>query len=169
MKKFLSLTFVLLLLLSLCACNGDQEPPASRTPAPNLFIFDENGNQVTLREFAGKPVVLNFWASWCEPCMAEMSGFQKAYETYGDQIHFVMVNMTDGDQETMETAMACINDGGYTFPVYFDTSSMAALIYGISTIPVTYFIDAQGNMVTYTDTALSQDALQQGIDMLLQE
>lgn len=167
MKKLIALALILLMLLSLAGCGQNTETTAEKTSAPNLFIYDADGNQVRLSDFEGKPVVLNFWASWCEPCKAEMSGFQEAYEAHGDDIHFLMVNMTDGTQETMETASAYIAKEGFTFPVYYDTNSLAAIFYGIRSIPATFFIDAEGYIVTYVDTAISKDALQQGIEMIL--
>ena len=91
----------------------------------------------------------------------------RIYEKYGDQIHFMMVNMTDGEQETMETARGYIDDQGYTFPVYYDSSSLAAIFYGIQSIPATFFIDAEGYMVTYANTMISAEQLQMGIDMIL--
>ena len=115
----------------------------------------------------GKPVIVNLWASWCPPCKAEMPDFETAYREYGDTIHFMMVNMTDGYQETVEKAKAFIADTGYTFPVYFDTESEAAIAYNATSIPATYFIDAEGNLVVYARGMLDADNLQRGIDMLL--
>ena len=167
MKKIIAMALALMLMLVMVGCGQTQETTVPKSQAPNLFIYDYEGNQVTLKQFAGKPVVLNFWASWCEPCMAEMSGFQEQYEAYGDQVQFIMVNMTDGTQETPETAMAFINQEGYTFPVYFDSSSLASLIYGIQSIPATFFIDADGYLVANANGAISKDALEQGIQMIL--
>ena len=167
MKKLTALVLVLLLLLAFAGCGDNQNDDATKSLAPDLFVYDESGSQMRLSQLKGKPVVLNFWASWCEPCKAEMSGFQEAYEKYGDQIHFMMVNMTDGEQETMETARGYIDDQGYTFPVYYDSSSLAAIFYGIQSIPATFFIDAEGYMVTYANTMISAEQLQMGIDMIL--
>ena len=133
--------------------------------APDFTVLDWEGNSQKLSEFVGKPIVLNFWASWCGPCKSEMPDFDEAYKKYGDEIHFLMVNCTGG-RETVDSAKSFIEESGYSFPVYFDTTYEAASIYGASSIPLTYFIDAKGNLVTYGMGALSAQLLQTGIDMI---
>jgi thiol-disulfide isomerase/thioredoxin len=64
---------------------------------------DFEGNKIQLTDFIGKPIVLNFWASWCGPCRLEMPEFQAAFEDLGDEVTFMMVNLTDGDRETPDT------------------------------------------------------------------
>ena len=139
------------------------------TPAPDVTVYDLDGNAHKLSDFKGKPVILNFWASWCGPCKSEMPDIEEAFLTYGDEIHFLAVNLTDGQQETVETASSYISDNGYTFPVYFDTSMEAAYAYNASSIPVTYFIDSDGNLQAYFRGAMSSDIIRQGIDLLLEQ
>ena len=131
-------------------------------PAPDFTMLDMEGNEVSLASFFGKPIVLNFWASWCGPCKMEMPEIQKFYEQYGQQIHFLLVSVDD----SVETAKAFIEKEDYTFPVYFDTTSAGAYTYGASSIPLTYFIDAEGNLTAYYMGAMSEDILQQGIDLI---
>ena len=135
-----------------------EEPDYS---APNFSMEDWDGNVVRLVDYFGKPIILNFWASWCGPCKGEMPEFEKAYQTYGEDIQFIMLNCTIGDSK--EDAKALIEDNGYTFPVFFDTTGEASYSYGASSIPITFFIDAEGNLVTYAMGALRGDMLEKGI------
>jgi len=149
------------------------EPPETTEPprqtAPGFTVYDADGEQVTLESLQGKPVIVNFWATWCGYCVMEMPDFQEAYEEFGDQIHFVMVNVTDGFQETEDAARAFIAEKGFTFPVYYDLDLSAANAYAVTSMPVTYFIDAEGMAVAYGRGALDAASLRQGIDMLLGE
>ena len=145
------------------------EETTAASHAPEFTLYDREGNAHSFSEFLGKPVVLNFWASWCGPCKSEMPDLEEAYQEYGDQIQFLMVDLADGASETVEKAAGYIDEQGYTFPVYFDTGMEGAAAYGVTGIPVTYFIDAQGVFVAYYQGAMSAEILQQGINMLLEE
>ena len=145
---------------------GTQEETAKQA-APEFTVYDLDGNPHSLSDFRGKPVILNFWATWCGYCQVEMPDFEEKFREYGDDIHFIMLNVTDGSQETVETASAFIAEQGYTFPVYYDTDLAAASAYNTSGLPVTYFIDADGNFVAWQQGMMTAETLQVGIDMLL--
>ena len=134
--------------------------------APNVTILDASGKEVQLQSLVGKPIILNFWASWCPPCKAEMPDFEAAYKEHGDTIQFMMVNTTDGGRETIATAEKYIASQGYSFPIYFDTKQEAAIEYGVSAIPTTYFINAQGHIIAYATGAITAQHLEQGISMM---
>ena len=134
--------------------------------APDFQVYDKDGNGVHLSDFFGKPIVLNFWASWCGPCQSEMPDFNEKYAELGGDVHFVMVNMTDGGRETVETASAFIEKNGYDFPVLFDTKSEAAMTYGAYSLPTSFFINAEGHVIAQAVGAIDAATLQRGIDMI---
>ena len=145
---------------------GESEDKAESALAPDFTVYDLNGNPVKLSDYRGKPVVLNFWSSRCGPCQMEMPDFQEAYEDLGEEIHFLMVNVTDGSWDTVDSASAFIAENNYTFPVFYDTDISAASAYGVSSLPTTYFIDAEGNGVAYGMGAMDLETLMSGIDMI---
>ena len=134
--------------------------------APDFTVYDVSGNPVKLSNYFGKPIVLNFWASWCGHCQMEMPDFQEKYETLDGQVQFLMINMTDGSRETVTSASEFIKDQGYTFPVLYDTETDAAAAYSANSLPTTYFIDAKGYVIAQATGAVSGDTLQRGIDMI---
>ena len=134
--------------------------------APDFTVLDEDGNQVKLSDYKGKPVVLNFWATWCGYCKMEMPDFDEKHQELGSDVQFLMINLTDGKTETVEGASSFIASMGYTFPVFYDTSSMAAALYGVSAIPTTFFIDAEGYAIAQATGAIDGNTLQTGIDLI---
>ena len=131
--------------------------------ARDFTVQDIDGNDVKLSEQFGKPLVVNFWASWCPPCKEEMPDFESVYQEMGEQVTFMMVNLVDGSRETLETATDYITANGYTFPIYFDITQDAAYTYTITSIPTTLFINAKGEIVTSAVGAIDAEVLKQGI------
>ena len=134
--------------------------------APDFTVYDIKGNAVSLSDYIGKPTVVNFWASWCGPCMREMPDFQKLYDELGSEVNFLMVNMTDGSRETVNRASGFIKGEGYTFPVFYDTDQDAAMTYAVYSIPTTYFVDAEGKGIAYASGAIDEATLRKGISMI---
>ena len=147
------------------AVEGEGE--SAPQPAPDFTVYDAEGNGITLSVLMdGKPTVLNFWASWCGPCRSEMPHIQEAYERLGGEVSFVMINMTDGQRETQESAEEYMAESGWTFPIYFDSDYDAAMTYGAYSLPQTYFIDAEGRLIAAARGPMSAEVLQSGIDMI---
>ena len=130
-------------------------------------VYDASGNKVKLSDYIGKPIVLNFWASWCGPCQMEMPDFHEKYLELGQDVHFLMVNMTDGSRETVDSASAFVDKNAYAFPVFYDTAVDAAMTYGVRSLPTTYFINAKGHAIAQATGSINAETLQRGIDMIL--
>lgn len=147
--------------------NKEKEENIEYKKATDFVVLDYNGNQVKLSDFIGKPIVVNFWATWCPPCKAELPSFDKLYEEKKDEIEFLMVNLTDGVSDTTETVKTFISQSGYKFPVYFDVNGEAAYSYNLYSIPRTIFIDRYGNLISSYSGAISEVNLRKNIDKIL--
>ena len=134
--------------------------------APDFTVFDPEGNPVKLSDFAGKPVVLNFWASWCPPCKSEMPHFDNVYQNQEGQVVFLMIDQTDGQRETKAKGLQYVADQSFTFPVYFDSELEASMTYGISSLPTTLFINSEGKIVTGYRGAIDEATLLAGIESI---
>ena len=138
-----------------------------RIQAPDFSMIDTNGNTLRLSDKKGKPVVLNFWASWCPPCRVEMPDFNRVWKELGDEVSFVMLCLTDGRQETVESGSAYIAKEGFSFPVYFDIRQEGGRAYGIRSIPTTIFIDSDGYIAAGVQGAINERTLRRGIELIL--
>jgi len=139
-----------------------------RMAAPDFTVQDAEGNSVKLSDLFGKPIVLNFWATWCPPCRSEMPDFNAVFEELGEDIHFVMLDAVDGIRETREIGEAYVAEQGFTFPVYYDMEQEAVIQYGIRAFPTTIFIDSEGYVAAGAEGAIDQETLRKGIDMIAQ-
>lgn len=148
--------------------------------APDFLVFNEDEERVYFQDFAGKPAVINFWASWCSFCKVEMPDFQKAYDNYKDQdVNFMMIAGTDGQRETRESARALFEKEGYTMPIYYDEALMgkdgsdimesANAAYRISGYPSTVFVDRDGYVVGIYTGALDEARLTKLVDFIMDE
>ncbi len=145
---------------------NSEEGERGKDAAPDFTVLDAGGNAVKLSDMVGKPIVLNFWASWCPPCKGEMPEFNEIYEEKGEEITFMMVDLVDGRRETIEKGAQYIEDQGFTFPVYYDTEQEGASRYSVFSIPKTVFIDKEGYIVAVVGGAMDAEALRQKIDMI---
>lgn len=119
-----------------------REAPEIGAAAPSFSLTGMDGKTYNLRQFRGKPVLLNFWASWCGPCRDEAPYLTKLKEKFGSELQIVAVNVTDSDSE--KSARQFASSYGFTFPVLLDPDGTAAARYRIRPIPTSLFIDANG-------------------------
>ena len=166
-KRLLILLTAVSLILALCACGSTRDAVKKvndEKTAPNFTVYTEDGKAVKLSDFFGKPIVINFWASWCGPCRDEMPHFEEAYETLGRSVQFIMINLDPSKEDAKEF----LTENGYDFPVYYDSYSEASTKYGVSSIPTTVFIDRDGHIDSKGVGNLSKEALMDGIEDIME-
>ena len=155
---------VVVLGLVAAACGGAASSPepspggvSSGTPAPEVrFEYFESGVTGDLSDFVGKPTVLNFWASWCPACIAEMPDFEDHHIKFGDEVQFIGVNT----QDTRDRALRFVGETGVTYPIIEDLDdNMFSAFQGFG-MPVTIFIDAEGKVVGRFDGGLFGDDIE---------
>jgi cytochrome c biogenesis protein CcmG/thiol:disulfide interchange protein DsbE len=133
-------------------------------PAADFTLPLFGGGSVTLSSLKGKPVIINFWASWCPPCREEAPLLEDVWRRYRDRdVIFIGVNIQDRQAD----ALAYISEFGITYPNGPDTSGKISIDYGVSGIPVTFFINSDGMVVSRWVGAISQRTLVSNIEELL--
>ena len=127
-------------------------------------MTDQYGETHTLADYKGKIIFLNFWATWCPPCRAELPDIQKLYEEYaaaGDD-SVVMIGVAApgyGGEKSAEEIAAFLEENGYTYPVLMDEGGELFLQYGVYSYPTTFMIDKDGNVFGYASGQLSEDIM----------
>lgn len=146
--------------------SADQtEAAENQLPAAIDFtLTDQYGNSHTLSDYKGKTVFLNFWATWCPPCRAEMPDIQELYETYdqeGDDALVILgvASPNIGGEQSEEGVKKFLEDNGYTYPVLMDTTGEQFMNYGVFSYPTTFMIDRDGNVFGYVSGQLSKDMM----------
>lgn len=134
--------------------------------AKDFEVLNNKGEKVNLSDFFGKPIIVNFWATWCMPCKNELPEFNEAYKKYGKDIEFLMVNLTDGYNDTEDGVKQFVKENNYEFPLYFDTEYSATYTYNIYSIPQTLFIDKNGNILKSYTGMLNKQTLEKYIKNL---
>ncbi len=132
--------------------------------APEFSITRLDTNEtVTLSQFKGKPVVLNFWATWCGPCAMEHPNLEWAARTYSDKVVFLGIVFEDTEANTRRF----LAEKGWTFTQLFDPKSTIAVDYAVSGVPETYFINREGVIVGKYAAPISRDILAKRIGEIL--
>ena len=128
-----------------------QAPPMKRGAlkvgdmAPNFQLYDLNGNAVTLSEYRGSIVFINFWATWCGPCRVEMPAMETLYKTFERKDFEILAVSTD--QQGVAVTRPFRNQLGLTFPILHDSDYRVGLAYGARSLPMTFLVDRRGVII----------------------
>ncbi|MGD6834455.1 redoxin domain-containing protein [Sutcliffiella halmapala] len=166
-----SIAFIILTLLIGTAVyqqffKEEELKPASANgeKAVDFKVESMGGNKVRLSDSLGKPVIINFWTTWCPPCKKEMPEIQRFYEDYKDEVDVLAVNITSNEvnQSVVEKYVAT---GGFTFPILFDKEGLFRY-YEVLDMPATFFIDEDGVIVGRHTGELDYEKLVKAKDKL---
>lgn len=134
--------------------------PAVGHPAPDFTLVDVAGEPVTLTALRGQPVVLNFWATWCPPCRAELPELQAASERLRGQVAIIGVNQV----EAAERVRSFAADLALTFTMPLDERGQVSRAYNVRSLPTTFFIDRNGVIRRIQSGALTEATLAQALE-----
>ena len=139
---------------------GTARPPADpAAPAFSLPVLGHSGQKITLADYAGKPLIVNFFASWCQPCQQETPLLARFYRT--EQAKVAIVGLDEND--VLSSAMSFTRKEGVGYPVGFDPEVTAASAYGVAALPQTFFLDARHRIVDRIFGAVTQADIKRGI------
>jgi len=136
----LALAVITIGLLALPGC-GLTPAPIIGYPAPDFTLIDLDGNAVHLKDFRGKVVFLNFWATWCPPCRIEMPEMEELYQEYKDKdVAIIGVDL----RESESSVKSFVEENGYSWTFVIDSTGEVARDYMVTLIPSSFFIDGDG-------------------------
>ncbi len=150
--------------LGLIVTDDSSSKPAEGQVAPDFRLETLDGEAVALSDFQGKPVMLNFWASWCGPCQQEIPYMVEAYADADDQFEIVAVNI----QESTNTVRDFADSAEMTFSILLDDKASVATGYSIRGIPTSMFLDSDGVIVAIHEGTLTEAQLQSYLDMIIE-
>ncbi len=142
------------------------EKQAKTESTSGFTVYDYEGNPCTLDDMLGKPTVVNFWATWCGPCTYELPGFNNLCNEYAGKVNFMMVNVEEGNERTVNMVYDFVQENNYTFPLYYDLSGEASREYSIRSIPMTLFIDSNGKIVEQHVGSMDEQTVREKIEAL---
>lgn len=167
MKRRLTLLaiFALAMIALFPSLPGKEEIAKVGFKAPEFTLSALNGNQHSLEKLRGKPVVVNFWASWCGPCKEEAPELIRLYKKFGDRLEIYAVNLTKIDSLTAAAAFS--EKYNFPFPVLLDEKAEASRKYGLRAIPSTYFIREDGMIADIVIGQADPDTLEKKFAQLV--
>lgn len=152
-RKLTALGMAVLLCIALAACGGAEGAVKEGDAYRDFTASLAGGGELTLSDNKGKVILLNFWATWCGPCVGEMPAFPRLVEKYGDDLALIAVDC--GEDEA--TVKNFLETNGYTFPVVLDLEGKVSALYPADGLPYTLLIDRDGKIVSIHEGAGSAD------------
>lgn len=146
------------MVVVLAACSGAES--AEGPPVPDLEFETFEGELTSLPEFQGEPVVVNFWASWCAPCIAEMPDFETVHQALQGQVRFLGLNT----QDDRASADELVERTGVTYDLALDPDGELLRAFGVVAMPTTYFVSADGRIVHRHSGLATEQQLRELID-----
>lgn len=154
-RKVSALMLSLLVILALgwgkMALAAPEDEESTKTLVPDFALMNIDNDTFRLSDYRGQIVVLNFWASWCPPCRAEMPEFQELHEELAEsgEAVILLLNQIDGSRETVKQGTKYLEDNNLTMTNLFDYGTVGGQIFGIPGLPTTVVIDAEGYFSGY--------------------
>lgn len=143
------------------------ETESEEPKMPNLPFFTLDGEEILFEDIRkGKPVVINYFASWCPPCKEELPHFQRAFDEYGDRISFIFLNAMDGQRETKATLETFVKQTNFTGPIYTD-EGLFGYVFQTNSLPTTVFVNADGTLANGYLGYVSESVLIENLEALL--
>jgi peroxiredoxin len=145
-RKYGRVAIALALLAVLIGCEAAGNTGARKGEVPPPFSLEDlSGNKVSLSDFQGRPVLLNFWASWCPPCRSEMSELQRVYAAQGED-GLVVLGVNTLYQDDINDVKKFVTEQQLTFPILLDSEGAVAVAYRVSTLPTSVFVGRDGKI-----------------------
>jgi len=135
---------------------GEFIPNSPPIPAPTISVVDLAGNTVSLSDFAGRLVLINFWATWCEPCLREMPSLERMQSRLGNKITVVAISEDRGGSKTVEPFINKL--GLKSFKTYLDPKSDAGRAFKVAGLPTSFLIDREGRALGRVEGAAEWDS-----------
>ncbi|MBV9384529.1 MAG: TlpA family protein disulfide reductase [Streptosporangiaceae bacterium] len=151
-------------LIAVSAVTGGGTPAHTDLPAPgfSLAVLGQPGQRISLSQYAGKPLIVNFWASWCAPCQRETPLLARFHRAEGGRVIIVGLDENDAAGSALKFARA----KGVTYPLAFDPQTTAAGAYGVVALPQTFFLDARHRIVDRVFGAVTTAQLTTGVRLM---
>ncbi len=166
-RRWIAILVVLVIIVaaSVILTKKQDTAPEVGHVAPNFTLTTLSGQTLNLTQFRGKPVYLNFFASWCPPCQFETPDVEKMYKKYGNKITFIGVNLAFND--TVPRLKQFLKTYGVTYPVLLDKSGSVTKTYKVMAIPTSFFIKSNGVIMYHYLGALIASQMQTEFNKLL--